>query len=200
MAFNLSDFKTHINRSDIIRPNHFIIRFYPPAQIFQGFADTVRNLEFWGEATQIPMWQLGGHQMQPYGYGSVEVRPTMPQYRDFAVSFICDAKGDIWRFFKEWQRRIIENTLNGDKEIYELNYKSEYLADVEIDVFARVAKQDGTAPDPIIRAKLINAFPMNLGSITLDWGVRDQYARVPVVFTFTDWIEETNATPVSQTG
>jgi hypothetical protein len=189
MAFNISDFKTHVNNKNVVHPSHFMVRFYPPAQIFQGFSDTVRNLEFWGESTQLPMYQIGGHQMQRFGYGSVEVRPTIPQYRDFVITFICDAKGEIWRFFKEWQRRIIENTLNGTKAIYELSYKEEYLADVDIDVFPRVAEQANTAPNPIMRAKLINAFPMHLGAVSLDWGAQNQYARLPVILTYTDWVE-----------
>ena len=200
MSFNISAFRTKAHEGEILHPSHFKVRIFPPANIMNNvgkdYSQVVRDLEFWGEATQVPMWQLGGHQVQRFGYGSAEIRPTMPQYRDFAVTFICDAQGNIWRFFKDWQKFIIENTLDGDKTIYELNYKEDYLADMDIYVYPRIGtgtrqdQQNGVkAQAPTIAATLINAFPMALAAIPLDWGLQNQYVKLTVVFTFTDWVE-----------
>ena len=130
---------------------------------------------------EIPMFQLGTGTMQRYGYGSIERRPVMPQYQEISLFFLADAGGEIWRFFKNWLKLIVNNDAN-DGEIYTLSYKDQYLSDLELTVF-------DVRGETAFVVTLIDAFPIQLGKLDLKWSDNNQVMRIPVVFTYTNWVE-----------
>jgi hypothetical protein len=179
MAFNVANFRSSILNHGILRPNKFRVRvFNPPGLAASSMA---AEMELWGEMAEIPMFQLGTGTMQRYGYGSIERRPVMPQYQEISLFFFADEAGEIWRFFKEWLRLIVNNDANAG-EIYSLAYKNEYLADLEMTLFTATGEESFTVT-------LIDAFPLQLGKLDLKWSDNNQILRIPVVFTYTNWIE-----------
>lgn len=188
MPFDVQLFRSKILASDPIRPSNFHVRFFPPANILplaSGAAQS-RDIEFWAEAAELPLLQHHTWQVQKWGYGAVEDRPLIPVYQEFRVNFISDRDGDIWRFFKEWQRFVVENHYNGgDKAQYELSYRDEYLADVQLQIFDK--NVESTIPS--ISVTMVEAFPYAMGSTRLDWGLQNEIMRFPVSFRFKNWIE-----------
>jgi hypothetical protein len=187
MPFDIEQFQSSLLSRGTLRPNKHQVRIFPP----QGIDlpnDIAPELEFWGETTDIPLFQLGTHQVMRHGYGSRELRPFMPVYQEWQVVFRVDADGHVWRFFKEWNKAIVANdvqTTPSTDGLYEVAYKDDYAADMNVTVF----NNDG---GDAINVVLIEAFPMTLGSIHVDWSDNQAYMRLPVVFSFVDWIESTS--------
>lgn len=182
MPFNVAKFRTSITSRDILRPNKFRVRIFNPPGLAASEMDG--EMELWGEMTEIPMFQLGTGAMQRFGYGSIEKRPVMPQYQEISTYFIADGAGEIWRFFKDWLRLIVKNTMEDGEGIYELAYKDAYLTDMQMTVF----KQTGEEAFTVV---LVDAFPIQLGSIKLQWSDNNQIMRIPVVWSYTNWQELT---------
>lgn len=186
MAFDINQFTADIMDRRVLRPNLFRVRIFPPpALALPDGNGIIQDLELWGEASEIPMIQLGAHQMPRWGYGSVEKRPFMPQYREWQVMFRVDADGQIWRYFKEWNKLIVNNDAPSDgtgTARYEIAYKDDYMVDMNVAVFDELGND-------AIDVTLIEAYPYAVESIKLDWADNNAYARLGVVFTFTDWIE-----------
>lgn len=188
MAFDIDQFTSSVLSRRVLRPNLFRVRIFPPPLlVLPDGAGIIQDLELWGEASEIPLMQLGAHQMPRWGYGSIEKRPFMPQYREWQVMFRVDAEGQIWRFFKEWSKLIINNDAasnpdGGTQARYEIAYKDDYMVDMNVAVFDEFGKD-------AIDVTLIEAYPYAVESLKLDWADNNAYARLGVVFTFTDWIE-----------
>lgn len=196
MEFDVSTFKTNVldKTTGFLRPEHFRVRIFPPPGLAlpAGVGDIIQNLELWGEASEVPLMQMGSHQMYRFGYGAREQRPYAPVYEGaWPVSFRLDGEGNIWKFFHAWNNLII-NTSSASQSatgavLYELAYKDSYLADTEVTVFSPHGDTQGNT-QTAINVTMIDAFPYSLGAIKLDWHDGKEVARCTVAFAFTDWI------------
>jgi hypothetical protein len=63
---------------------------------------------------------------------------------------------------------------------YELAYKDDYAVDIRISVFKENTEE-------VIKIVLRQAFPTDIGDIQLNWNDTNDYMRIPVSFTYTDW-------------
>lgn len=189
MAFNIQEFRSVVLANDPIRPSNFHVRFYPPTSILPlAPSGLINELEFWGEAAELPLLQHHTWQVQKWGYGAVEDRPLIPVYQEFRVTFIADKAGAVWRFFKNWQKFVVENDFNSTaKAQYELAYRDEYLADVQLQIYDK----NTASTEPSISVTMVEAFPYAMGSTRLDWGLQNEIMRFPVSFRFKNWIEAT---------
>lgn len=183
---DLNEFKAVALQGGILRPNRFKVRFYPPTGLNLG---SPAGLEFWGETSEIPLLQLGTHQMQRHGYGSPHKRPNMATYQEWQVVFRVDSEGQVWQYFHNWMEQIVNNDINrAGPGLYEIAYRDTYLADLECTVY-------DTFDNKAIDVTMIEAFPMALSPIKLDWADNNSYMRASVVFSFTDWINTTAINP-----
>jgi hypothetical protein len=65
----------------------------------------------------------------------------------------------------------------------ELAYKDDYAVDIKISVFKENTEE-------VIKIVLRQAFPTDIGDIQLNWNDTNDYMRIPVSFTYTDWYTE----------
>lgn len=210
-GFNVSRFKSSVEKNGLLRNNKFMMRIYPPAGFSSAnkpeqasLIETARYIELWGESTNIPGIAVNTNNFRRYGYGPMEKKPFDTVTNDISVSFIGDGKGALWEFFHQWIRLIMNFEFadgpNPDYNVglttghkpYELSYKNEYASYAEIYVFA----DNGNTSDPNagipIKVNLREIYPVMLGDVQLNWGDTNNIMKVPVTFTFKDWFTLTS--------
>ena len=188
-GLDLDAFKSSVMNNNLLRPNLFRIRIFPPQSILNiagdnSFSLLADELELWGEATVLPSFDIGAHQGMRFGYGSIERRPYVPVYDPWPVTFRVDAGGYVWKLFKNWNNLVVNTKgdfSGSNPSKYELAYKTEYLTDTEISIFTEIE----TNP---INVTMIEAFPYALRPVRLDWADNNSYMKLEVFFAFTDWL------------
>jgi hypothetical protein len=73
----------------------------------------------------------------------------------------------------------------GSARAYELAYKKDYITDISIHVFKENTSE-------VLHLVLRQAFPTDLGDIQLNWNDTNDYMKIPVSFSYTDWYMEKN--------
>lgn len=119
-------------------------------------------------------------------YGVNEKFPVMTGYNDITLSFYTFGSSiDIVRsLFLEWGSYI-----TGRSEVYkgktkqttyDIAYKSKYVSDIIITQYAI----DG---NPLLRVKLIDAFPIGINQVPLSWSAQNQAMSLNVTFAYTEY-------------
>lgn len=188
-GFNVSTFKSYLGAGGHLRNNKFVARFFIPVGL-QGSPierATGRFLEYRGENIVLPGLSLDVHFNNRYGYGMFEKKPERARVQDTRATFIMDQGGRVWEFFQEWIKLIANPDLrNGiltnfrGREPFILEYKDNYVAQIEIIVFDETGKEQ-------IKVSLRDAFPISIGDLSLDWNDNNTIMHLPVFFAFTDY-------------
>jgi hypothetical protein len=194
-GFNIANFTSHINANGIMRNNKFLVRMSYPIGI-DGKSDltnTSRYIELWCDSANLPGVSMQTTQFRRYGYGVAEKRPVAPSFNNVSMTFMGDSKGSIHSYFHNWMKLInnynlSDGNLNNYKDYgghrsYELAYKDDYAVDIRISVFKENTEE-------VIKIVLRQAFPTDIGDIQLNWNDTNDYMRIPVSFTYTDWYTE----------
>lgn len=193
-GFNVETFKSSISKNGVMRNNKFLVRMpYPRGMNGKSaLTNTSRYLELWCESTNIPGVSLATNEIRRYGYGNIEKKPYVAVNNDVNFSFISDGNSDIWSFFQQWIRMIVNYDMrygiNADRnngvlagqKPFELGYKYEYVSDIEVIVFNENGKD-------ILTVILREAYPTFVGDVQLNWGDTNNIARIPVTMTVYDW-------------
>lgn len=200
-GFNVNNFRSQVTKSGVLKNNKFFVRMYAPRGMMRSnnvaakqlANDTVRVLEFWCEAANIPGVSLNVNEIRRYGYGNIEKKPYVSQNNDVTMSFIGDANGTIWSYFQQWMRLIVNYDMrNGifastgilqNQKPFELAYKEDYAVDIHISVFDDLGNE-------AIHVVLRESYPIFVGDIQLNWGDTNSFMRVPVTFAVYDWYNE----------
>lgn len=196
-GFNIASFTSHLNANGILRNNKFFVRIPYPIG-FQGNSDlknSARYIELWCDSTNLPGVSMQTTQVRRYGYGVAEKRPVSPSFNNVSMTFMGDSRGAMHSFFYNWLNMIhnfdvrdgdfsnFKSNGTGSSRSYELAYKNNYITDITIHVF-----KENT--DEVIKLVLRQAFPTDLGDIQLNWNDTNDYMRIPVAFTYSDWYAE----------
>lgn len=207
MAFNVNGFRSEINKQNgILKNNKFYVRMPVPRGLFTSPVSNLsknvsRMLEFWCEGVNVPGVSLQTTEVRRYGYGTIEKKPYVSLNNDITLSFIGDGKGEIWTYFQQWMRLIVNydvrNGINGQTGLvsgqmpFELSYKDQYGVDATVHVFDDQGNET-------IRVVLRDAYPIFIGDIQLNWQDTNSLMRIPVTFTVYDWYNDlisASATP-----
>jgi len=189
MAFNITEIMSTIGYYDgLYKPSHFYVRITPPRFLIER--QVVRDLEFLCEATNLPGLQLDTIAIRPLGYGTPESRPVDTIFSRVRCDFFVDNGSQVLEFFELWMRNIHntdidvrQTSTNTNLKYYEFAYPKEYEGIVEIYMFS------GDGRD-IRKVTLNQAFPTDIGDISLAWEINDQISRVPVTFAYNSWTSD----------
>lgn len=190
-GFNVSSFRSELNKSGVMKNNKFFVRMYAPRGLSSTpLSNTVRSLEFWCESANIPGVSLNVTEIRRYGYGNFEKKPYVSQNNDISMSFIGDANGVIWSYFQQWMKLIVNYDMrkgitgstgvSSNQAPFELSYKEDYAVDIHLSVFDDLGKEK-------IHVVLREAYPIFVGDIQLNWADTNTIMRIPVTFTVYDW-------------
>lgn len=198
-GFNINEFKSKVNQG-VMRNNKFLVQIPMPNSILlnnnsterQTLVASNRDLSFYCDSTSIPGMALLVNEVRNFGYGPVEKKPYNAVFTDLSLTFISDGPGENLKFFQEWLRSIVNydmrETMTGrnstyDLAPYELNYKTDYAVEMKIYVYNEQGEET-------IKLTLADAYPIFVGDIALNWADTNNFARVPVNFTFMTWWNE----------
>jgi hypothetical protein len=111
--------------------------------------------------------------MEQKTYGPVEKFPYWTNYNDIDMTFIVDDTMDTKVKFDTWMNYINPNTN------FDFNYKNTYVANIVIDQYDIIG-------DVSQSITLIDAFPINMNQLDLDWS-SDSFHKLTVTFAYTYW-------------
>jgi len=156
---------------DYLRPNQFSVFFVPNFFTLFGIdysSILVRSCQFPGQTINTN-YTLYNNKKQTYAT-SMDLDPV-------SMEIACDVNSQAHSFFLDWQARIIQ------PKTRVMGYKSEYSGYVEIDQHQRLFAIAGISAS---RAKLINAYPVNVGPIELSHDTNDEICKFSVSFQYDD--------------
>jgi len=212
MTFNVADFRSKLAmKGGVLKTNKFKVRFYIPTGLNQTLnvsnngktinpVNIASFMEYFCEAAQVPGINFQLSENRRYGYGPLEKKPVTFVNGEAYFSIIGDAYGENLTFFRNWMKLIVNgnsekpvNTLSGisaNQYPYELSYKDDYVTNVEIYVYSDDGQDNGTDMQEVLKFTLRDAYPVNIGDVTLNWADDQNYMRIPIAFTFFDIFEK----------
>ena len=111
--------------------------------------------------------------MEQKTYGPIEKFPYWSNYNDIDLTFIVDDDMKTKIAFDDWIE-YINPTGN-----FNFNYKSGYAIDITI-------SQYNLQNEISYKVKLIDAFPINMNQLDLDWS-SDSIHKLTITFAYTYW-------------
>ena len=155
------------------------------------------TLRFLCNSASLPGVQIITSDHRRQNQGTFDRRPFGVQVTDIPLTFMLDNKGDVLRFFNNWTQNIIHYQNPGDEhavtpsgaQLFEVEYRKKYLCAIRITCFDHNSNE-------VVQYTLYEAFPIQVGDITVAWSETDSFSILPVQFTFRTYM--TNQIPVPQ--
>ena len=170
MAGSINDFKSSFV-TDLARPSRFDVSIPVPLTLYP-FLNTSRNLTFRCETAQLPSRTLATAE-QKFGSNPIEKYPYHPQYNDVELTFIVSDDMSEKIFFDAWLEYI------NPSYTFNFRYKTDYATTIVINQYDVAAKKTYSI-------NLIDAYPISVNQLDLEWSNTD-YHKLVVVFAYTYW-------------
>jgi hypothetical protein len=154
----------------LAEPSRFKVIITPPAQLLPIMGPEL--LSFRCEAAVLPGRNLSTTEMRIYG--PTEKFPYQSAYDDVTLTFICTEHMEEKKFFDDWLNMI--NPLNS----WNFKYKKHYATDIEI-------RQYTFTDEVSYSISLIDAFPISVNDLQLEWSEMNGYHKLSVTFAYTYW-------------
>lgn len=120
----------------------------------------------------------------PHGHGHGVQRPTSADFQNISCNFIVDGEFNAKYFFHAWMSQVVNyDTSNYNSQTnglypFEFGFMNDYAGSIELKVFADNIKENS------YEYRYGNAFPTNVGNISLAWSENDSYMVLPVSFAY----------------
>lgn len=194
--FNIGEISAVLGRWGVARTHSFAVNITPPAAMYDSF---VNDLPLLVSNADLPGVDLQVDEFKHLGYGLSEMRPIHVRLNAAAINVIGDSTGKVLEFFNKWVLFVAnytDNTMQGvGSQLF--NYPDEYYGTIEIYLYDSTAKK-------YVSYRLDQAYPVNIGNITLGWEQTDVFMQIPVGFTYrTKWsssfdsLQQSSASPVN---
>lgn len=191
MTFKLQEFISSINTDGIARTNLYEVIITPPLGLSALTTDSKRLLTLRCQDVQLPEldFQVTSYYRKVIGPGEQRVT-GINQYKIIPMQFIVDKNLKIRQFFENWMQYIVNygdygnyTTIGNDQLPYELAYKDEYVSTIDIKVYP-AGLNSGDDNDTAKTYRLYNAYPVNMGNVSLNWGNNDANMLLPIGFAY----------------
>lgn len=168
---------------DLAKPSRFEVKINPPPVMASIISPATLALRC--ENAVLPGRTLSTADLRIYG--PTEKYPYQSTYEDVTLTFIVTSSMIEKTLFNTWLDYINSPTS------WNFEYKSNYSADILISQF-------DTSNREMHQVKLVEAFPISVSQLDLDWGSDAPYHKLSVVFAYTYWEVTKTATPSMYTG
>jgi hypothetical protein len=209
-GFDIDQFRSVMARKGVARNNLYKFIIAPPPGLRNAAralnmpmgGEDIEDITLYCDSVTLPGLSLATVDSRPYGYGPSELKAHTPLFQPISATFIVDAKGYTLSFFRNWMRGIVNYTSEGravhrsqvnGMYAFESAYKSEYETNLELIVLSGEVQSSNFNElnlDIVSRTTITRAFPMEIGSVQLNYGFNDQYLSIPVSFSYFDWYTE----------
>ncbi len=170
MAGSISQFISSFN-TDVARPAKFDVIINVPLSLIP-YVNSSRQMNFRCESTEMPGRTLSTTERK-IGSAPVQKVPYHVSYNELDMTFIVSDDMSEKIFFEGWMEAI------NPSSTYNFNYKSNYVTDIQIN-------QYDVGNNLTYQALLIDAFPIAVNQLDLNWSSND-YHRLTVVMAYTSW-------------
>ncbi len=199
-SFNISNFIADIRTRGVVRSHSFMVNIVPPKILQDKWSDT-RNILIRCDSATLPAANFQMGELYRHGYGPQESSPHNVQFEPVNLTYILDAQAEIYTFWYTWMNGIMNfnrsknfNTADAKGKLpYEMAYKDDYATEIKILVYNESA-------DAIIQTSLLEAFPMGLPEINLNWSSTDEIIRQNIPISYRDYYSQTVTPSVSDVG
>ena len=177
MAINLNQWKQRVfSGNQTMNLHSFLVNVNPP--IGDG-----QELQIRTEAVQLPgIAFMSVDNFSPYGNGKMYNIPYRYNPQEVSMTHIIDKDVDIYSAFRDWANLIVD--LNGTSK-YAAGFMTpgaigggSYLCDMDVDVYDRQHNKVRTV-------KFIEAFPIVIEPIQMNWGSTEEIGKLNVSYRFT---------------
>lgn len=181
MPANINDFIGSFKK-DVAKPSRFDVQLNIPL-ILAPYVTSARQMQFRCETAQLPGRTLMTADRK-IGTAPVQKVPYQTVYNDAQMTFIVTDDMSEKILFDAWLEAI------NPSSNYNFQYKANYVSDILIN-------QYDSQSNMIYQVQLIDAFPIEVNQLDLDWNDQN-YHKLAVVFAYTNWTE-TTVTNIAQT-
>ena len=171
---NIQEFRSSFE-GELAKPSRFHVIINLPASL--GSTIDSRTLALRCENAVIPGRTIATSDLRIYG--PTEKYPYQSSYEDITLTFICDDSMIEKAAFDAWMEKI------NPQSSWNFEYKSNYASTITIIQF-------DNSNNEVHKVNLIDAFPIAVNQLDLDWSSDAPYHKLSVVFAYTYW--ETQAT------
>jgi len=170
MNSNISSFLSSF-KGDIARPNRFDVTINAPLPLLPYVA-TSRNLTFRCETAQLPSRTFATAE-QKFGANPIEKHAYQSNYNESDMTFIVSDDMSEKIFFDAWMEYI------NPTASFDFNYRNDYISTIQVN-------QYGVDNKLTYSVNLIDAFPISVNQLDLDWS-NDGHHKLTVVFAYRYW-------------
>jgi hypothetical protein len=170
MTGSINDFRTSFN-VDVARPSRFDVQIPLPVKLLMYY-NTATSLNFRCETAELPSISFGTTEQKIYG--PTEKYPNQLIYNDSTFTFIVSDDMREKIFFDGWMQLINPNST------YDFGYKGDYSTTIQVNQY------DVTGA-LTYSVSLIDAFPISVNQLDLDWSNTDSHHKLSVVFAYHSW-------------
>jgi hypothetical protein len=180
MAFNISEFKTVINRyGGPARKNLFEVSLNV-LDARTGRSDHT----FFCKSVTVPGINLTVQDYRPNGFGLMQTIPTAISPDQLNCVFILDSQHIMLSFFHRWIQKVVNYDVSGgifsqvdDQLPYEFGYKDEYVTRMTI-------RHYSTDYNGFYEYTFEDVFPTQVSGTDLSWEDNDSYSTVTINFAY----------------
>lgn len=175
MAGTINDFRSSF-KTDVARPSRFDVTIPVPYYLLTQY-NNAKQLQMRCEATELPgrafmttERKIGSAPTQKFPYHTI--------YNDLNMTFIVSDDMSEKIFFDTWME-VMNPTTN-----FNFKYKNDYAVDISIN-------QYDVNNNLTYVATLLDAYPVAINQLDVDWTSTDNHHKLNVVFAYTQWINTT---------
>ena len=172
MPFNVNEFRSVTGKKGFAQSNLFLCKITFPLINLGGILGSLsgREIPFYARSVQIPDFTVNTQDIKVQGYGTSHKRAIGMEHGTLPVVFMIDSDFYIKRLFHAWNQSIYNHGNGGSilagvdgRKIYELNYKDDYSATIEISVYSYQSESVSYT------YRFNGAFPITMSNPQLAW-------------------------------
>jgi len=171
MPVNITEFLSSFN-GDPARPNRFDVSIPAPVPLLPYLA-TSRKLTFRCETAQLPSRSFATAD-QKFGSNPIEKHAYHSNYNESEMTFVVSNDMSEKIFFDMWME-YINPTMS-----FDFNYRDDYISTL-------VVNQYDNSNSLVYSVNLIDAFPIAVNQLDLDWSSDSTHHKLAVVFAYRYW-------------
>lgn len=196
MPFNINNFASKMYEfGGLARPNTFEIEFV--AMRPDGFPNAIQNgtnlagldLKFFCQTVTFPGLNVEVFDYRPNNNDMARSMPRIIGKGDLECVFMVDDQHKVVEFFHTWMRVIANYSDDafGSQQPNELGYKSDYATSMIIRMYSK-SPTNNQIGNTYYECRLLDVYPIQLGTIALEWAMNDNYMTLPVSFSYSKYI------------
>lgn len=176
MSFDIEEFKAN-TPAGFSRTSFFYMNVGQP-----GFwSGDTSFLNYLCSASQLPGVTIVAPNLVKWGYGPGRKFPVGVVHPDIPITVYSDGNGQAYDFFNQWLQNTvsygqINSPING-APFGTVNYPDAYRTTLSLYYMSETG-------DELIRCTFIEAFPVGMGSVGLNWAAQGNVATFSVVFNY----------------